>query len=123
MMEFNVKIISSGGRAVRAIYGDKDISGPGMAKDPIVAEAIFAWGLAGKPDGAEFNVAVAALHVAGEEDETVVGLDQLEGEEVEIVESGDTTEPAHIGGGWYELADGRRVRGEENALKAAAEQP
>lgn len=27
-------------------------------------------------------------------------------------------EPRHVGGGWYELNDGMRVRGRENAMRA-----
>lgn len=32
-------------------------------------------------------------------------------------------EPKHTGGGWYELADGRRIQGKEAAYEAAGETP
>src|SRR5690606_5383921 len=34
---------------------------------------------------------------------------------------GKPAEPRHVGGGWYELADGRRVRGKEAALASMRE--
>ena len=39
--------------------------------------------------------------------------DEPAGAHVSCAES----EPKHVGGGWYELPDGRRVRGKEQALQ------
>ncbi|WP_427124749.1 hypothetical protein ACQCPP_12495 [Priestia megaterium] len=38
--------------------------------------------------------------------------------EVKQKETADKPPFKHVGGGWYELADGSRVKGKENALKA-----
>ena len=32
-----------------------------------------------------------------------------------------TDYPVHVGGGWYELEDGRRIQGKEEAMAAASE--
>lgn len=38
-----VQIMGSRGRASRAVYNGKDLSGPGLETDPIVGEAVEAW--------------------------------------------------------------------------------
>ncbi len=41
-----------------------------------------------------------------------------EAPEIVDVPAEEQPEPRHVGGGWYELPDGTRVKGKEEALKA-----
>lgn len=52
-----------------------------------------------------------------EQEETEPQKEAQEGLE-EITGDPEPVEPAHVGGGWYELPGGERIKGKEEALKA-----
>ncbi len=110
MTEITVRIIGSNGRAVRALYRETDVSGPFLGKDPIIAEAIKAWQASGAPDSGDVVVTLSA--------DPGTASEAAKGPTVPIDTAAGIVD---IGGGWYELPDGSRVRGKKKALEAAAE--
>lgn len=100
MQTYEVRIMGQNGRALRAMYGGKDLSGPGLHSDPIVSEAIRAWEKCGCPDNEPIQVKVDAVMPEPEAPAVI--------------------EPRYLGGGMYELPDGSRVRGKQAALEALA---
>ena len=113
-MMYEVQIIGSNKRARRVIYGNKDISGPGITSDPIVAAAVKEWGLNGSPDNATIEISLTGKLKVDQKDEQEPSSSHLEGEPVTVV----ADDIKHTGGGWYILPSGRKVKGKQAALDA-----
>ena len=82
------------------------------AKDPITKQIIQPGGVLIVP--AELYDIYKNADVLGEE----IIETAMVAPEVETATKPASKIPKHVGGGWYELPDGERVQGKENALKA-----
>ncbi len=60
MSKIKVNIYGSGGRAIRAVYRDKDINGDSLNTDPIVSAALPIWHEHGAIDGDTITVSITA---------------------------------------------------------------
>ena len=83
-MQYEVQIITGNGQPVRAKYGNKDVSGPGINNDPIIAEALKVW-----EDGVEV-VEVTTTATVLKVSEAVEESDEAAEEAVEGDESAET---------------------------------
>lgn len=63
MSKFTVDIYGSGGRAVRAVYGNTDINGDALNTDPVVSAALATWYENGSIDGDTVEVTISSKAV------------------------------------------------------------